>query len=115
MPLEIVREYLSARVSYEGVKHQEREIWDTYSTRTFNASDYGPSQLTSTNTFLPPSYPQPASTDFDLDLESDTASGLFTDTPQIPTSAPLLHLPDPPTSTSYHDISQVPHFRGSQA
>jgi hypothetical protein len=91
MPLaQTVREYLSARVRV--MKELNiKSAWKKSGIRTldpgtFNTNDYGPSQLTSTNTFLPPSYPQPASTGIDLDLESDTASDSFTGSPRVVTS-----------------------------
>jgi hypothetical protein len=55
--------------------------------KTFSTSDYGPSQLTSTNAWLPPSYPQTASTSIDLDLRSDTASDSSGSTPWLPNSS----------------------------
>jgi len=90
MPLaQLVREYLEARTRV--MKESNiTSAWKKSGIRSldpdsFGPGDYGPAQLTSTNTFLPPSYPQTASTNIDLDLGSDTASDTSGDTPWTPT------------------------------
>ena len=79
MPLaQVAKEYLGVRVR---VMKESNIIsaWKksgilTLNLNSFNKSDYGPSQITSINTFLPPSYLQAESMAVNLDLQPDTAS-----------------------------------------
>jgi hypothetical protein len=92
MPLaQVVKEYLEARIRVmkEGniTSAWKKSGLRGLNPKTFGTSDYGPSQLTSTNTRLPPSYPQTTSTSIDLDLESDTASDSSGSAPWSPTSS----------------------------
>ena len=79
MPLaQVAKEYLGVRVRVM----KESNIISTWkksgiltlNLNSFNKSDYGPSQITSINTFLPPLYLQAESTAVNLDLQPDTAS-----------------------------------------
>jgi len=89
LPLpQVVREYLIARtrVMKESniISAWKKSGLLSLDPNSFSARDYGPAQLTSTNAFLPSSYPQKASIDFDL--ESETASESSVDTPWTPAS-----------------------------
>ena len=92
MPLaQVVKEYLEARTRVMK-KGNITSAWKKSGLRglnpkTFSTSDYGPSQLTSTNAWLPPSYLQTASTSIDFDLRSDTASDSSGSTPWLPISS----------------------------
>jgi len=90
LPLsQVVREYLTARTRVM----KESNIVSAWKKsgllgldpNSFGAGDYGPAQLTSTNAFLPPSYPQKAFVDFDI--ESEVVSESPADTPSTPISS----------------------------
>jgi len=91
---------------------------------SFGADNYGLSQLTSTNAFLPPSYPQVVPADIDLDSGSDTVSDSSGDTPWTsygsddehsndptqPTAGPSHSHGDPSQSLIPHSTSHSTHF-----
>jgi len=92
MPLsKVVEEYLDARtrVMKESniVSAWKKSGILSLDPNSFNASDYGPSQLTSTNAFLPPSFLQTAPPGIDLDLGSDVALDSSAESPCTSPSA----------------------------
>jgi len=114
MPLaQVVREYLEARVRV--MKESNiKSAWKKSGIRnldpgTFSTGDYGPSQLTSTNTFLQSSYPQLASTEVDLDLESNTASDSSADTPWTSASGLDNEISPDTDLTDRSDSAPSPH------
>ena len=116
MPLaQVVREYLEARtrVMKESniISTWEKSGLHSLDPGSFGADDYGPSQLTSTNAFLPPSYPQVVPADIDLDSGSDTVSDSSGDTPWTSYGSDNKHSNDPtqPTAGPSHSHTVIPH------
>ena len=113
MPLaQVVKEYLEARTRVM----KESNITSAWKKsgllsldpHSFSADDYGPSQLTSTNAFLPPSYSQTVPPDIDANPGSDTASESSVDPPWTPHSSDDESTDDPAQPTAGPS-----HFSGS--
>ena len=114
MPLaQVVKEYLEAR-SRVMKESNITSAWKksgllSLNPNTFSTDDYGPSQLTSTNAFLPPSYSQTVPPDIDPDSGSDTASDSSGDTPWTPCSSDDEPKDDPTQPTA--EPSRFPRSR----
>lgn len=113
MPLaQVVKEYLEARTRVM----KESNITSSWKKsgllsldpHSFDAADYGPSQLTSTNAFLPPSYPQMVPPPIDIDSGSDTASDSSEDTLWTPHSSD-----DEPADEPVQPTAGPSHFASS--